>query len=520
VPTSPATSIYFTDVFGVDPRLLRDYGAFDISLASDLPLFIDPFLLFHSRNADYQKLHHQIISYIRFLGDKAQHRQLDPGRLLQWFMFQEVKQTWLGYSRRGNHGTGLGRDFAAALSRNLSRVFTDFGAEGVTHGNHLERLCLIDEGIGRDNISDFTTNLIKPYLLEYTQTFARSHLKAEQRRVVPVLRSRFDLSTEVWATERFDLPYVNGDFVLLTPYDMLTKDEIWINRSDLLRDFDVIAASVPNSQHRAHLNGYFQKILDSIRERDEEARSRAKSSTQDARIRRHSNEPTKKQRDEAAIATLREYPELVDYFIRYKEDHGDVAEAQADERVRSSERLYIAQVRELAGFLGRETRFYAISGDTLDEARERIAYLKDVIENKGGHRLFYAGGEPIRREADIQIMFRFTWMNTLSDVNREVNNGRGPSDFEVSRGSSDKTIVEFKLASNSKLRQNLQYQVSLYQKASDAPHALKVIIFFTGEEHLRVLALLTEMRMLHDPNIILIDARNDNKPSASRAIHP
>jgi hypothetical protein len=34
--------IYFSDFFGVDPEILGRYGAFNISLASDLPLFIDP----------------------------------------------------------------------------------------------------------------------------------------------------------------------------------------------------------------------------------------------------------------------------------------------------------------------------------------------------------------------------------------------------------------------------------------------------------------------------------------------
>jgi hypothetical protein len=44
-------SIYFSDRFGVDPDALEQYGALDVSLATDLPLFIDPFLLFNSKKA-------------------------------------------------------------------------------------------------------------------------------------------------------------------------------------------------------------------------------------------------------------------------------------------------------------------------------------------------------------------------------------------------------------------------------------------------------------------------------------
>ena len=146
-----------------------------------------------------------------------------------------------------------------------------------------------------------------------------------------------------------------------------------------------------------------------------------------------------------------------------------------------------------------------------------MLFLKDVVENKGGHRLFYADGKPIRREADLHILFRLTWRNTPSDVNREVNNGRGPSDFEISRGRFDKSLVEFKLASSSSLRRNLEIQAEIYQKASDAQHALKVIVFFTEDELNKVRAVLRELVLEGNPNVILIDARDDNKPSASKA---
>ena len=53
---------------------------------------------------------------------------------------------------------------------------------------------------------------------------------------------------------------------------------------------------------------------------------------------------------------------------------------------------------------------------------------------------------------------------TEYDVNREVNNGRGPVDFKVSKGSKDTTLVEFKLASNTKLKKNLENQVEIYKK--------------------------------------------------------
>lgn len=58
--------VYFSDVFDVEESLLDDYGAFNISLLNDMPLFIDPFLLYASEKQEYQELHNGIINICRF----------------------------------------------------------------------------------------------------------------------------------------------------------------------------------------------------------------------------------------------------------------------------------------------------------------------------------------------------------------------------------------------------------------------------------------------------------------------
>ena len=491
MPTSGAIKIYFSDYFGVSRNELDEAGAFDVSLINDLPLFIDPFLLFNSHRPEYKRLHDEMIRYLRFLRDKSVDGELDDGLLRAWFMFSEVRQTWLGFSESGNDGRGLGMDFARALNANLNKVFTNFGNEQVTKGSHLEKLCLIGSGVGRDNISDFTTNLIKEYLLDYTQAFAKKHIRRGFKRVVTVEKVRFKYETETWERGSYTLPYFNGDYVLLTPADILTRDETWINRYDMVHDFERIAVAVPDEQLRAQINNYFMKHLP--------------------------KRPTPKDRRELAARIYREFPELLEYYIRYKEDNGDQAVATSEEQVTETKLLYIEQLEEFVRVLNRLTGFYGTTGTTLEESRARVMFLKDVIENKGGHRLFYLNGQPVRREPDLHILFRLTWFATPSDVSREVNDGRGPADFKVSRGSLDKTLVEFKLASNPQLERNLKNQVSIYQKASDAKNALKVIVFFSSSERVRVTEILRKLKLKTNPDIILIDARRDNKPSASKA---
>jgi hypothetical protein len=122
-----------------------------------------------------------------------------------------------------------------------------------------------------------------------------------------------------------------------------------------------------------------------------------------------------------------------------------------------------------------------------------------------------------KREEDLQILFRLTWFATLSDVNREVNNGRGPVDFKISRGNKDKSLVEFKLASNTQLKRNLETQVAIYERANDTEKSVKVILYFSNQELDKIKTILYELKLENDTNIILIDGRRDNKPSASKA---
>ena len=174
-------------------------------------------------------------------------------------------------------------------------------------------------------------------------------------------------------------------------------------------------------------------------------------------------------------------------------------------------RLFVRDYLEPGGF-------YKISGNTYDEARLRLMFLKDVIENKGGHRILYLDGKPIEREADLHILYRLTWFATPSDVSREANNGRGPADFKVSRGATDKTLVEFKLAKNTQLERNLTKQSTVYEKASDSTYpSLKAILYFSDDQLQRVLAILQRLNIEKSPHIVLIDACADNKPSGSKA---
>jgi hypothetical protein len=429
--------------------------------------------------------------YVKFLRDvSVAEAELTKPEIDRWFRFPEVKQNWLGFSRTGNRGSGLGADFANGLHRNLRRMFSEFGTETITRGSHLEKLCLVSDGVGRDHLSDFTTNLIKRFLLEYTQAFARKHLDPAKLKAFAIQKVTFDYETRRWRGGKFDLPAVGKDFVLLTPKDVLTRDEAWINRDDLLNSFEEIYVAVPDEQLRYQVGEYLRQRL--------------------------KGDATSKEVRQVRVSALEAYPELLDHYIKSKEEDGAAAHKVSSVKVQETHDWFVQQVHALVAERLAGTEFYEL-GDSFDEALKRVTFLKDVIENKDGYRLFYVKGKPIQREVDLQILFRLTWCGSPYDVNREVNNGRGPVDFKISRGSKDATLVEFKLASNSQIRRNLEKQVAVYEAASDTSKSIKAILFFSDQELLKVRGILKDLGLEGRRDVVLIDARADNKPSASKA---
>lgn len=156
--------------------------------------------------------------------------------------------------------------------------------------------------------------------------------------------------------------------------------------------------------------------------------------------------------------------------------------------------------------------------DTYSNALERLHFLKNHIENRDGYKILYKENKAVTKEKDLHILYDLAWFKTHCDVNKEVNNGRGPVDFKISIGL-DQTLVEFKLASNTQLKKNLSNQLGIYAKANEQPSKIICIFFMTEKQEKRVNKVLTEIGLKNKKNIVLIDGRTDNKVSASKANH-
>jgi len=106
--------------------------------------------------------------------------------------------------------------------------------------------------------------------------------------------------------------------------------------------------------------------------------------------------------------------------------------------------------------------------------------FKTLIEDNGLSKLLYNSNGTPKHESAAQLLFygiadSYCNANDI-DLTKEGNNGRGPVDFKLSRGASDKVIVETKLTSNSQLRHGIEIQLPIYMKQEKTKQAIYLII--------------------------------------------
>lgn len=179
--------------------------------------------------------------------------------------------------------------------------------------------------------------------------------------------------------------------------------------------------------------------------------------------------------------------------------------------------LLVDSVKEASKHLATTGEFNELPWDSFEETRQRILAFKRFIEDQEGYQLLNKDGRVAGTEKDAQLIFYCLWHGSSFDVKLEPNNGRGPVDYAVSKGSADKTLVEMKLGKNSQLKKNLEHQVPIYEAANNTNKSFKLILCYTAQELHRVRKILRELKLHESPNVFVIDARNDNKPSASKA---
>ena len=188
----------------------------DIPIGSDLPIFIDPFAIALRPDRWSQRAHATLISFFERV--IAAIRNDDAETALELLgHFREPNETRLGLSRRRPRGRGIGH----LQSREL---FDALGASSAVRTgllSSLEECELLVEGIGRDKISDLTTNVIRAHLAEYTHD--QCNLLGIPTREVS-LGPHYSADTGQWESGYFMLPVIRNKAFLLVPKAIVRFD--------------------------------------------------------------------------------------------------------------------------------------------------------------------------------------------------------------------------------------------------------------------------------------------------------
>ena len=213
--------------------LLSGLSQYDVDfvlprIGIDLPLGIDPFLLYKSRDSALRSLHTLIVDTFNKGVAEVQRGATDEAR--RRLNFPEVPEIGLGYSRGSKRGSGVGTVLTGLLLETIANS-PQLQERGV---RHIEEMQLLSAGIGADRVSDIAANVLKEFLVEYTQRQCRIWdipLVAG----VP-LEHVLDAPNETWTDGFYDLPVspLDGSGILLVPRRIVRRLP-WINYEDFVR---------------------------------------------------------------------------------------------------------------------------------------------------------------------------------------------------------------------------------------------------------------------------------------------
>lgn len=131
-------------------------------LNEDIPLYVDPFLIWKSPSLSDKGMHQMIIAAFNYLGYLTKSGRIDEAAK-QLILASECDEVGLGTSA-ARKGQRIGQKCALdvlSLFKNIP-FYRDNGFR------HFEEIQLFVDGVGKDRVSDIACNFMKSFLIDYT----------------------------------------------------------------------------------------------------------------------------------------------------------------------------------------------------------------------------------------------------------------------------------------------------------------------------------------------------------------
>lgn len=188
----------------------------------DIPLYLDPFLLWKSPAQQDNALHADILNAFNYLGSLYESSKSDAIATLK--ELSECEEIGLGTSKTRS-GSRIGDKLAEDILDTFMLI-----PQIRTHGyKHFEQAQFIVDGLAKDRISDIAANFVKSYLIDFTfQKCKEYHIPYET-----VSIRYYDTKSNRFQTDEADLPIspITSKPILFVPKRWLRLNP-WINPED------------------------------------------------------------------------------------------------------------------------------------------------------------------------------------------------------------------------------------------------------------------------------------------------
>lgn len=131
-------------------------------LDEDIPLYVDPFLLWRSPSQQDQALHTSLLHAFNQLGHSAQRGGV-AAAVETLIRASECPEVGLGTS-----ANRAGKRIGSAKAQEILKLFSSIPRYGTSGFRHIEEVQLYVDGISKDRISDIACSFLKSFLIDFT----------------------------------------------------------------------------------------------------------------------------------------------------------------------------------------------------------------------------------------------------------------------------------------------------------------------------------------------------------------
>ena len=434
---------------------------FDPLLSMDTKLYIDPFLIFQNEFGPFVGAHDELVAFydtaFNLVAESGEGKTKKPwDKAVSILGTPEVEEFCLGVTATGTGGAGTGKGKAKLIAGGLHKAIMF----GLANPKHFETVQLFQVGIAEDTISDAVGNILKHRFASYTKTVCEEYGIPTKKR--PHIRGRFNPKNRRWEKIECDAPInpKSGKQVLLVPKEYLrpmptlNPSDYWgychdQNAQELRTEFgDEITKSVNKEVILEKALGDYQSVEDFV-----------------SFLERIGGSPYDLEKDPKGL-------------VRWYTESRDFVKKNPVSFTFSSESGFSTFVDKM------------------------LETFKNYVENQGGWKLIYNDDGSPKSESACQHLFlgivRHYCIANNIDISPEVNIGRGPVDFKMSRGSEFNAMIEMKLAKNSKFWNGLERQLPKYIDAENAKIGKFIVIAFTENDVKKLKNIRGRVAMVND----------------------